>query len=447
MTKMCLQPILIFFLQTRCLPESHTGTNIAHVLKEAVDEWHINPTNPPIVSDNASNMSVAAKEFGTELHVGCFAHTLNLACGKALKLPAVSRLLARLRRIVSFFHRSTTATAILKDKQTLMNVPEHRLIMDVSTRWNSALAMISRFLEQQSAVYAALTSKELRGKEKDVSTLSESDITAAEELTVVLNPLQVATTALCEEAVPTLSMIVPLQYQLITHTMKQTDDDSQLIKDVKKAIRDDLSPRYQRIRKELVLASLLDPRFKAAPFLTEQEKMDAYYDLTLRAISVLQAPTDLSAEASVPPLTVLPNEPVTVNDTSPSPSKKIKIEEVSEDTPRPKTTAMSSLFGDVYITKVEAPKSPQEITDSEVSSYKREPAIATNLCPLTWWSKNCDRYPTLALIARQFLCVPATSVPSERVFSTAGDIVTSQRAALKPEHVDQLIFLKKNWKP
>ncbi len=42
-----------------------------------------------------------------------------------------------------------------------------------------------------------------------------------------------------------------------------------------------------------------------------------------------------------------------------------------------------------------------------------------------------------------FLCIPGTSVPAERVFSTAGDIVNAQRSVLRPDHVDQLIFLKK----
>ncbi|XP_068756392.1 E3 SUMO-protein ligase ZBED1-like [Montipora capricornis] len=57
-------------LQTRCLPESHTGVNIANVLREAVHEWNL-PPNPPVVSENASNMTVAAEELGTPLHVGC----------------------------------------------------------------------------------------------------------------------------------------------------------------------------------------------------------------------------------------------------------------------------------------------------------------------------------------------------------------------------------------
>ena len=41
---------------------------------------------------------------------------------------------------------------------------------------------------------------------------------------------------------------------------------------------------------------------------------------------------------------------------------------------------------------------------------------------------------------------PWESVPSERVFSTAGDIITAQRSTLTPEHLDQILFLNKNLK-
>ena len=36
-----------FFFQTRALPESHTGINIAGVLREAVNEWRL-PPDPPL---------------------------------------------------------------------------------------------------------------------------------------------------------------------------------------------------------------------------------------------------------------------------------------------------------------------------------------------------------------------------------------------------------------
>lgn len=52
----------------------------------------------------------------------------------------------------------------------------------------------------------------------------------------------------------------------------------------------------------------------------------------------------------------------------------------------------------------------------------------------------------ISVDSKRYLAVQATSVASERVFLTAGDIVTSQRAALSTENVDILIFLEKNMK-
>lgn len=188
-----------------------------------------------------------------------------------------------MRQVVGYFHRSAVATAILKEKQKLLQLPEHKLVIDVATRWNSAVDMISRYLEQQPAIYAALTSKELRKREKDISTLSERELTSAEELVAVLTPLKIATTALCEENVPTLSMI---QHQLLNCIMKAGDDDSALIKQVKKEVVNDFSTRYQDscTKKDLTVATLLDPFFKSTPFLSDKDRLDAYHELTVQAV-------------------------------------------------------------------------------------------------------------------------------------------------------------------
>ena len=427
-------------------------------------EWNL-PPNPPVVTDNASNMTVAAEELGTPLHVGFLAHTLNLACGKALKITSVSHLLARMRRVVGYFHRSAVATASLKEKQKLLQLPEHKLVIDVATRWNSAVDMISRYLEQQPAIYAALTSKELRKREKDISTLSERDLASAEELVAVLTPLKIATTALCEESVPTLSMILPLQHQLLNCIMKARDDDSALIKQVKKEVVNDFSTRYQDTctKKDLTVATLLDPRFKSTPFLSDKDRLDAYHELTVQAVFSLSSVKSKAAvkvdtsevphsEATVelPALPTFPDESHDDLHTVPSPAKKMRQETKESESVMNKPTrptAMSSLFGDIYMTSVQQPKSEQDICELEVSQYKKEPSINATENPLTWWRQNSERYPSLAILAKKYLCIPATSVPSERVFSTAGDIVTAQRSQLKSEHVDRLIFLKKNWNP
>ena len=47
------------------------------------------------------------------------------------------------------------------------------------------------------------------------------------------------------------------------------------------------------------------------------------------------------------------------------------------------------------------------------------------------------KYPILSKLAKRYLCVPATSVAGERVFSSAGDLVSTQRSCLRSEHVDK----------
>lgn len=231
-----------FVLQTRELPESHTGVNIAKVLTDAVSEWGVKPS-PPLVTDNAANMGIAAKEAGCTPHIGCFAHTLNLAAQKALKVTTVSRILGRVRRVVSFFHRSTTATALLKVKTQQLGLKNLKLIQDVPTRWNSAADMLQRFLELQPAVYASLLDKSVRANAGDISTLSDADITTAEQIMACLLPLKAITTVLCSETMPTVSIILPLQMKLLSHDLIVKEGDMEVIKQMKQAMRNDLNSR------------------------------------------------------------------------------------------------------------------------------------------------------------------------------------------------------------
>ncbi len=207
-------------LQTRAMHESHTSSNIADLLKRAVDKWGLQDKDVAIVVDNTSNMTTTA-ELASMLHFKCFAHTLNLASQHGLKMPAVQSLLGRVRRITSFFRRSTIGSYVLKQKQKLLNLEQHKLKTDVVTRWNSAHDMLQRFLEQQPAVTAALLSSEVRKNEKDISTLSEADITAVEEVVTAMKPMKIATVAMEEEKTPTLSAVSPVLAYLILFSCVQ----------------------------------------------------------------------------------------------------------------------------------------------------------------------------------------------------------------------------------
>jgi hypothetical protein len=89
-------------------------TNSPHLwpaLKEAVLEWDLEWPGVaiPVTTDNAKNNVKAVSEAGLSPHIGCFAHTINLAAQKATGLSQVSWVLGRVRKVVSSFHRSTTA--------------------------------------------------------------------------------------------------------------------------------------------------------------------------------------------------------------------------------------------------------------------------------------------------------------------------------------------------
>lgn len=275
-----------YVLQTRKMTESHTGANVAELLQKVAEEWQITKKDLVLVTDNASNMVVAA-QLGNFLHVKCYAHTLNLASQKALKLPAVTRLLGRVRRITTYFHRSTTATHLLEEKQNLLSLKNHKLKTDVCTRWNSAYEMVERFLEQQPAICATLLSPQVRKKDSDIATLTEVDISNAEDLITALKPMKDATTLMSQEKTPTVCLIAPVHAKLMQNT-RSSAEDSPLVREIKQSINEDLSKRYssEQERNTLHTASALDPRFKALPFLSEEERGETYGRVIAEAASL-----------------------------------------------------------------------------------------------------------------------------------------------------------------
>ena len=47
-------------------------------------------------------------------------------------------------------------------KQKSLNLEENGLIIDVKTRWNSTYDMLERYLQQDTAIYAALNDAKLK---------------------------------------------------------------------------------------------------------------------------------------------------------------------------------------------------------------------------------------------------------------------------------------------
>uniref|UniRef100_A0A1A8GJZ9 HAT C-terminal dimerisation domain-containing protein n=1 Tax=Nothobranchius korthausae TaxID=1143690 RepID=A0A1A8GJZ9_9TELE len=173
-------------------------------------------------------------------------------------------------------------------------------------------------------------------------------------------------------------------------------------------------------------ASAVDPRFKALPFLGEEEREHTFSRLQAEAVGGMEEEASNQDEVD----------------------EMEEEEENNPPAPNPKqSSALESLLGEAYRPREErghAKKTCAEVAEDEIKRYRARRPAGLQDNPLVWWRENEKEYPLVARMAKRYLCVPGTSVASERVFSTAGDIITAKRSCLTPGHVNQLLFLQKN---
>ncbi|XP_058631608.1 uncharacterized protein LOC131540596 [Onychostoma macrolepis] len=132
----------------------------------------------------------------------------------------------------------------------------------------------------------------------------------------------------------------------------------------------------------------------------------------------------------------------------PQPSVSVTVREEAEDQNAPALKTTKKTLGSFF--KVDEDHRPASSSLSSLqavaitSELQLSAAVDSEENPLFWWKEHAKQFPALSKLAQKYLCIPATSSPSERVFSTGGNIVTCLRASLKPESVDSLVFLAKN---
>ncbi|WAR07122.1 ZBED1-like protein [Mya arenaria] len=446
-----------YTLETQAFSESHTAENLSLSLVDTVKRWNLerHGKGPTVTTDNAMNI-VKAVRLSELKHIPCFAHTLNLATQKGLGIKEMDRLLGRVRRIVGLFHRSTTAAAVLRSLQSQLGLPTHKLLMDVATRWNSSFHMIERYLEQQAAIFATLLHKDVKKNIADVVTLSDTDNQNLEAALKILGPINTATNLLCSDSSPTVSLIHPMKEMLLVQ-MKIMPGDNAFVKAVKDAIVKNLLPRYTEpdLLDMLHVAAALDPRFKSLPYISEGDRHDISKSMSKKAIAIASMQSDVKVKdepsspedsstgtavmPALPALEELRRQPLDQPE-EPEEEPAMKKPRLSPElkprlSPEPNSSenALESLFGDVFVTCVEPAKSLDQRVDSEIADYEKEPVVSLKSDPLQWWKERAGHYPILSKLASSYLVIPATSVASERVFSTAGDIVNAQRGTLSSD--------------
>ena len=83
--------------------------------------------------------------------------------------------------------------------------------------------------------------------------------------------------------------------------------------------------------------------------------------------------------------------------------------------------------------------------ENEVQSYLlASNGVGRKTDIFAWWNKSKASFPNVAALARKWLSYPATSVASERVFSSCGLVQTAKRSRLLGKNIRNQVMIQKN---
>lgn len=444
------------------------------------------------VTDTASNMNA----FGASIsswreavflrHHYCADHVLQLTAVKAYS-GDVERVIIyndvedvegednsissvkKARALVSFFHSSCIATDKLSQAQKTLKpsaIPL-KLLQDVKTRWWSTHSMIERILELREAL-EVVVAEEFRYRESQNTLtqlekikLTASDFESLKNVEFVLKPLQHAQKALEGEKYVNLSLL-----PLVIHEVRlqlglcegAVDADTQqdlyqllcvMVDDFKDRWGDATSYNNEVVRASrrrqvgiptyAYWATALDPRTKkkVSKILQPNDAAQLWVDLygAVKRLAQFVIDNDLQ-----------PN----IEEEEQQQQQHEQQREHGSRTKRNRNNNFLADSDDDDEVENEHALTFDEVLEAEFKAYKADKgqsmfcAEGSYNNPLDWWRLHNEKYPNIWRMASCVLAIPATSAPSERVFSAAGNIVNKKRVRLKPETLDLLIFLRGN---
>ena len=369
-------------------------------------------------SDNASDICKAIKKIGQFVWFGCAGHHLNLIAQAGFKqVQAAAFLVKKCKRIVEHIRSSVPASYMLLKYQELLELPLHRVLQENNTRWWSILLMMQSLMENMNAITIVLGHN---GKSHLILNYYEQN--NINLLIKLLKPFKECGEKLSSETNVTISLIIPLFEKLKKHLTINAIDTT-LIQNMKTKMLAKLKSRYSSDQmKILKTCTLLDIRNKSITYVAN------HYDQLEKDVTDIMGNQGQSQQV-IPATQGQELQNLSSFDGNSSAEKSIfdYDDDVIDETQL-----------------IESDTVKIEIRHYRSLTMSAEVKDKCNL--LDWWQNNKAKFPCLFKTAQAYLHIPATSVPSERIFSLAGYIVCDRRSKILATNVNKSIFLKRNEK-
>lgn len=356
-------------------------------------------------------------------HYGCYAHSLNLIVQRALK--ELEPTLEKIKKIVTFFKRSSLNNEKLLKFQINSGVSQpKRLIQDVSTRWNSTFYMLRRFIELEEAIRATIALVD-----RNLPVLTGEEWKTCKEVCNILSPFEEMTNSMSGEKYMTGSAAIVVTRCLkgVCERFARNSTFSAATEKVVSSLRRGLTDRFGNIEKIIPLAicTLLDPRYKHHVFQDDSALSAAKTFLENLTIEMIEKNTSEQHSGG----SCTSRSSVTIPFRN-EPSAWGILDEIMGDK-QPQASPISR-----------AKKEIESYFQDDVLPRRDDDGNSSNV--LNWWKTFRHIYPNLVKIFRINCNIVATSVPCERIFSKAGNLISEKRTRLSSEKVELILFLNAN---
>lgn len=431
---------------------SHTAEYIGGVLRELLALFDLTDKAWHATTDNAEPWVKAIRGVLGIQHSRCFAHSLQLLVSDAIS--SHSKEIDRARDVVTLFHRSPNKAEMLAVLQKQMHLPAERLKTDVTTRWQSTHDMIKSVVDNRRAL--DVCPHETIPLEKQ---LDEHEFDVLAQLEAGLEPYAKVTEEIQGEKYPTMNELLPTWFELVGDA-EDYANTRRARGTLAQALLAQMDKRSDKITSQAaILSCLLDPRFRQLRCFGSDSDGKEQTDQAMKLLreqyrkekaivesEAARAPVEAKEKKGEGKEAMDQKERESGKDEKKVPASpaepaarcanaKRKADEHGEQ-PKPKfVRRVNKRFADVKRGRVR----------DEVDSYMELDEVNSDDDPLLWWRNHKELFPVLARLARKYLAIPATSAPVERVWSTAGNVLTKKRARLSDEMLNNVVFLHENF--
>nr|GMD47281.1 zinc finger BED domain-containing protein RICESLEEPER 2-like [Ipomoea batatas] len=424
------------------MPLPHTGVELAAKIYQFLKEWGIERKVFSLTLDNAScndTMQEIVKEQltlnesllcdGEFFHIRCSAHILNLIVQEGLKV--VTSALHKIRESVKYVKGSEGRMKKFEECiGAVGNIDTSiGLRLDVVTRWNSTYLMLDSAIKYKRA-FASLQLNDRHYK----FCPSNEEWKRGEKICEFLEPFYEVTNLISGSSYPTSNLYFMQVWKIESMLKDNLHNEDVLICDMCKKMFEKFDKYWSEYSIVLAFGAIFYPRIKLVTLEHLYEELENDTIKVQDMISRVKTKLNKLFSAYADVVTPCPSQP--------------RFSQVSSSSMQREGVGKSKGKRAFEAIKKYDSQSVKTIGKSELDIYLEEPkleyAYYEDLNILDYWKERMHRYPALALMARDVLAIPITTVASESAFSIGARVLTKYRSCTLPEKVQALICTR-NW--